>query len=390
MKVLWLTSWYPNKVNKTNGDFVQRHAQAASLYCKVDVIHVEKDTGNLLNKKVEIKKNSAENLTETIVLFKSNSLPFVGRILSFLKYKKLFKQQLNAYFKDNGLPDMVHVQIAMKAGLLALMLKKKYHIPYVITEQFTMYNSNAKDAYEKRSMIFKNSTKRIFANALLFLTVSKNLAEVVEKKIIKIPHKVMYNVVNTKYFFYKEYSENDQFTFVHASTMREQKNPHAIIDAFISFHERYPKSKLLMIGDVPQEITEYYIEKKLTGSTVEFTGFIPYEKLGAIIQTCNAFVLFSTRENMPCVVLEALCCGLPVITSNAGGTAEVIEENNGIVVYDYTKEALVKAMTNLYDSYHNYNRKEIAAKASAKFSYNVIGKEITDAYQSLLNKNKHS
>ena len=49
MKVLWLTSWYPNKVNETNGDFVQRHAQAASFYCKVDVIHVEKDIGSLLN-----------------------------------------------------------------------------------------------------------------------------------------------------------------------------------------------------------------------------------------------------------------------------------------------------------------------------------------------------
>ena len=76
-------------------------------------------------------------------------------------------------------------------------------------------------------------------------------------------------------------------------------------------------------------------------------ALLPYEKLGAIVQKCNAFILFSKRENMPCVVLEALCCGFPVITSNAGGTAEVIDENNGIVVFDYTTEALTKAMIKL-------------------------------------------
>ena len=388
MKVLWLASWYPNEANETNGDFVQRHAEATSLYCKVDVIHVEKDTNSFIKKKVEIKKIKKGNLTETIVLFKPNTLFFVGRIISVLKYKELFKQQLNKYIKENGLPDIVHVQIAMKAGILALWLKKKYNIPYVITEQWTMYNSEAPDAYEKRSIIFKNFIKKIFANASLFLTVSKNLAETIEKKILKVPFKIAYNVVNTKYFFYKEENKKQQFAFVHASTMREQKNPQAIIDAFILFHQQYSNCKLLMIGDVPQEVNEYYFKKKLPENVIEFTGFIAYEKLGTIIQKCNAFVLFSKRENMPCVVLEALCCGLPVITSNAGGTAEVINKDNGVVVFDYTTDALLQAMIKLYNSYDTYNRKKIASDASETFSYNTIGKQITAAYESVIKDNK--
>ena len=87
---------------------------------------------------------------------------------------------------------------------------------------------------------------------------------------------------------------------------------------------------------------------------------------------------------MPCVVLEALCCGLPVITSNAGGTAEVIDENNGIVIYDYNKEALTNAMKNLYINYHHFNRKNISAKAMEMFSYKTIGKQITDMYKDVL------
>ena len=108
---------------------------------------------------------------------------------------------MNEYIKKNGLPDIVHVQIAMKAGIIALWLKKKYNIPYVITEQWTMYNSKAKDAYEKRSFIFKNFTKKIFENASVFLTVSKNLAEIIEKKLYKVPFKVVYQRSKYKIFF---------------------------------------------------------------------------------------------------------------------------------------------------------------------------------------------
>jgi glycosyltransferase involved in cell wall biosynthesis len=384
MKVLWLTSWYPNKLNKTNGDFIQRHAQAASLYCKVDVIHIEKDIHSVLNQPIEIKKNSEGNLSETIILFKPDKLPLAGKLFSLLKYKRLYYQQIKKYIKENGLPDIVHVQIAMKAGIIALWMKKKFGVKYVITEQWTMYNSDAGDAYEKRSFVFKNVTKKIFTNASLFLTVSKNLAEVIEKKIVKIPYKIVYNTVNTQFFFYKENSAQQPFTFVHVSTMHEKKNPKAIIDAFILFHTKKPHSKLIMTGDVPQDVDGYYRQKKLPENIIEFTGFIPYEKLGAVVQQCNAFILFSTRENMPCVVLEALCCGLPVITSNAGGTAEVIDESNGIVVYDYTTEGLLKAMIQLCNSYHLYNQKEIAHKAAAKFSYDTIGKKITGAYQFLI------
>ena len=386
MKVLWLTSWYPNKVSPTNGDFVQRHAQATSLFCKVDIIHVEKDTNNLLDQSIEIKKNAEGNLSETIVLFKENKLPLIGKLMSLMKYKKLYQQQIKKYIKENGLPDLVHVQIAIKAGIIALWMKRKFGVSYVITDQWTIYNSTAKDAYEKRSVFFKNFTKKIFSNAALFISVSKNLVKTIAKKITELPFAIVYNVVNTNYFFYSE-KKREHFTFVHASTLGEQKNPEAIIDAFIAFNKKYPDTRLLLIGEAPDDLKKYVSQKNIAENIIEFTGFIPYEKLGAVVQQCHAFLLFSKRENMPCVVAEAFCCGLPVITSNAGGTAEVINENYGIVVYDYTSKALNKAMTQLYETYDKYNQKIIAFEAALKFNYNVIGKQISDAYKSVLNNN---
>lgn len=382
MKVLWLTSWYPNKITPENGDFVQRHARALSLFCNVDVIHVEKDSLQILNQSIEISKNKNGNLTENIILFSPVKIPVIGKYLSFLKYKKLFKQAVLQYIKESGLPDLVHVHIAMKAGVIALWVKKKFDVPFTITEHWTIYNSTAVDAYEKRGIIFKNYTKKIFQNASLHISVSKNLAETIGRKISNLPFKIVYNTVNTSHFFYT-HSKNADFTFVHASSLGEQKNPEIIIDAFTCFIQDNPSAKLLLIGEAPANLKKYADQKKLPPGSINFTGFIPYEKLGTIVQQCHVFVLFSRRENMPCVVAEALCCGLPVITSNAGGTAEVINDNNGIVVYNYSKQALTSAMARVYSTYNQYNPEKISEEAISVFKYEAIGQKIMDAYQTV-------
>jgi glycosyltransferase involved in cell wall biosynthesis len=384
IKALWLTSWYPNQLDEWNGDFVQRHAQAVSLYCNVEVIHVQADAGELLHEPVIIKKNSEGNLTETIVLFKRSYLRFAGKLLSFLRYKKLFKEQVKKYIERNGLPDIVHVHVPMKAGIIGLWVKKKYKVPYIVTEHWTIYNSNDDDAYESRSFVFRKFTRTIFENSKLFLPVSENLGEVICKKVISIPFTVVHNVVNTKYFNYKSPKDNDPFTFIHVSTLNDQKNPYAIIEAFLSFNKIYPSSKLIIAGEVHGDLFDYILEKRLSKSPVQFLGLVSYPEVAKLMQQSHAFILFSLYENMPCVILEALCCGLPVITSNVGGIPEVINENNGIVISVYEKEALQKAMIDLYNNYHKYNKEKISSDAIAKFSYETIGKKIQDIYKEVL------
>lgn len=380
MNVLWLTSWYPNKINPTNGDFIQRNVMAVAQFCDVQVIHVEKDDKHVLQQPVETITNSDGRLNEKIVLYKQEN-----KVQSFLTYKKLFKKEVKKYIAENGLPEIVHVHVAMKAGMIALWLKKKYNIPYVITEHWTIYNSTASDRFENRSIIFKKLTRQVFRNASLFISVSKNLADIIAKKIVAIPYTIAYNVVDTSIFFYKEKINPGIFTFIHISTGKEQKNPEAIIDAFIDFHHHQPLSRLWIVGDMPQKLHQYYEQRKLPTGIIEFKGFIPYDQLGNIVQQCDAFILFSKRENMPCVILEALCCGLPVLTSNSGGVSEVVDENNGIIVKDYNTNALTGAMLQLFTQYKNYDRKAIAEKAKSMFSFAETGARITEAYLQVLN-----
>ena len=45
IKVLFISSWFPNRIHPANGDFVERHAQAAALYNEVAVLYVQAEPG---------------------------------------------------------------------------------------------------------------------------------------------------------------------------------------------------------------------------------------------------------------------------------------------------------------------------------------------------------
>ena len=98
------------------------------------------------------------------------------------------------------------------------------------------------------------------------------------------------------------------------------------------------------------------------------------------MQQSDAFLLFSRFENQPCVVLESLCCGLPVISTKVGGIGELIDESNGILIESGDVNGLVWAMQRMMDDHSKYERATIAAKASAAFNYQAVGKRIADLY----------
>src|SRR5690349_1647869 len=126
IRALWLTSWYPNKLDAVNGDFIQRHARAVALFSKVDVIHLEPDKNNVLSDRVEIWKATNGNLSETIVLYQLNNNFLFGKLISFKRYLSLFKKQIQQYISLYGKPDIIHVHVPVKAGIIALWMKRKY------------------------------------------------------------------------------------------------------------------------------------------------------------------------------------------------------------------------------------------------------------------------
>lgn len=206
----------------------------------------------------------------------------------------------------------------------------------------------------------------------------------INRHFVKLPYRVVPNVVETALFFYEPFPTiHRRFRFIHPSSMTYPKNPEGILQACKIVKDKGHDFELLMIGNKDERLASLADDYGLTGKVV-FKPVVPYEEVARQMRISSALLLFSHYENMPCVLLEALCCGLPVVSSRVGGVEEVINDTNGILVERENVEELASAMINMMKNHHHYNRQNIALAAQAQFNYDAIGKRYLAIYEEYL------
>lgn len=377
LKVLWLASWYPNKTDAFIGDFIQRHARAVSIYNDVYVINIAKYDKGI----VEDTKITHNNLTEHILYLKKH-IGFFKRIIYFFNWVALYKKIIKEYIDTYGKPDLVHVHVPYNAGLIALYIKIKYKIPYLLTEHWGIYNDEVSDSYKKKSFLFKLVTKIIIKKSVIFLPVSKFLGEAVNRIVLVKDYLVIPNVVDCNLFFFNE-KQVPIFRFIHISNMVALKNVAGIINAAKILFIEDICFELILVGNANNDIRKMVNSFGLE-NCISFTGEIPYENVAVEIQQSNVLIIFSNIENSPCVIGEALCCGLPIIATDVGGIPELVNNNNGILVTAKNDLELSMAMKRIIEEYTTYDRSKIADDAKKLFSYPQIGKQINDIYKTVI------
>ncbi len=384
MKVLWLASWYPNKFEPVNGDFIQRHAKAVSQLLPIHVFHITQ-IGKDIETEKPLETNTNHNLTESVCYFKFKKwgIPIIDKIRYNLLYKKKAIECVEAYMNKNGKPNLIHVHVPMKAGWIAYTLFKKYNIPYIISEQASYYDDDAPDNFNSRSWFFKRTAKKVCTHAKAISNVSGKIAKKMEKNFDINKVYTIYNIADTNSFFYKPFSSTE-FIWLHVSTLSEQKNVTGIIKAFYNLKkENKQKAKLILVG-AKIHLHEALVNELQLEKDILFIGEVPHNKVASYMQQANAFVLFSNHENFPCVLVEALCCGLPVIASDVGGIAEAINESNGTIVSSNDISSLTNAMMNMMMNYKNYNQEQIALHAKQLYDDSIIAKQFIGLYDTCL------
>lgn len=384
IKALWLCSWFPDKAQEQNGDFIERHAIAASLFSGIDVFHVVPVPTTLLDgKKIEqtvVRKHLSLSYHTALYRKKNNQLQ--NRLYAVWQYFSQYKKLINTHIAVQGLPDIVHVHIALRDGLVALWLKNKYNIPYVLTEHWTLYHKDNGNAFKQKSLLFKYLVKKILKNAAIVLPVSNHLGNTLQQIVPAIQYRTIPNVVNTESFQYKELSTQEDFIFIHVSSLIDLKNPKGIIEAFENVHRQYPFTQLLLIGEIKN------LQTKVSNAGITLIDTIPNEDVAAYLQKSQVFVLFSETENQPCVLLESFCCGLPVISTAVGGVPEVVTEKNGILIEPGNVQMLMDKMIYMIQNYHQYDRRSISENAIAQYNYKKIGADINDVYSDIIQNQK--
>lgn len=385
MTVLWLTSWYPSRTHATDGDFTERQAKAVAQQVQVTVLFVTKDA-NLPAGTEQCEITTEGNLTVYRVYYaKGKWVGWIEKLLSVSKYFRLQKKYYRQIVKDKGQPSLVHVQVAMKAGLLALWLKKQYQIPFVVTEHWTGYYPQSQPSIYQQNLLYRSLNKKILQQADRFLPVSAHLGQTVNTHFVAKPFAVVPNVVNTELFFYQA-NNLPVFRFIHPSYLNYQKNPEGMLRACQLAVSQGARFELWLLGNQDARLMAMADEMGLLNHTVFFKPAVPYAEVAQLMQQSSALLLFSRFENLPCVVLEALCCGMPVISSGVGGIPEVVNQSNGLLVPSEDETALAAAIQQMITSYAQYNRAAIAASASAQFGYATVAQQFVQVYQQVIGK----
>ncbi len=380
--ILWLPSWYPNRTDIYQGDFIERHAKAVNAYTKLTIMVVIKDE-NLPVNKTEIDRTVSGNLTVYNIYYgRSSYSGWIEQLISLFRYFKLQKKIFKQLTATEGMPKLVHVHVAMKAGLLALWLKKEYNIPFVVTEHWTGYYPQSEPNIYNSNWLFRLLNKRILEQATCILPVSKDLGKMINENFVKTSCRVIPNTVDVSLFYYKPYTTK-RFRFIHPSYMNYQKNPEGILQACKMVKDQGHDFELLMLGNKPADLQKMVADYGLTNQ-VYFRQAVPYAEVAKEMQESNALLLFSRFENLPCVIAEALCCGLPVISSRVGGIAEVINALNGRLMESENVAALSVAMIKLMHSYQTYDQQQISERAVETYQYAKVGNEILEVYKTIL------
>src|SRR4051812_15100701 len=134
MKVLFLTTWYPNTNNPSHGIFVQDQALALSREHEICVVAARIDYSSFRFSKLKKHASNNQKIGE-IRLVVSKSLPVFNQFNFFVRtfwatYKIARKFQ----------PDVIHGNIGYPGGFWSWLISKAIGKPYVITEHTRITN----------------------------------------------------------------------------------------------------------------------------------------------------------------------------------------------------------------------------------------------------------
>ena len=160
----------------------------------------------------------------------------------------------------------------------------------------------------------------------------------------RFPFQKIPNVVNTDLFYPSENAPSPNFPVHSYFLFAISKKSGGNYRAFIKLLSRVYRLNLVLVGPLNPSIQEMIKAMRIRPDQLHCTGEIPYDQVAVELRKSSSLVMFSFYENMPCVILEALCSGLPVIATRVGGIPEIIGKENGILINVGKETELLDAM----------------------------------------------
>ena len=236
------------------------------------------------------------------------------------------------------------------------------------------------------SNLRKKITRKILLPRSAHVVVQTQQIKEFFNKNIQKKTTVIYNPVNEQVFEVKgeRLKVNDERLnrIVSVGRLYPQKDQKTMIEAFAKVSKRYPDWSLTIFGEGPErEALESLVERLKVKDKVLLPG--RSENIIDELNKSKIFCLSSVYEGMSNALVEAICVGLPIVTTKVSGTEELIKDGeNGFIVNIGDKEAMAKALVKIIEDENLQNQFAEKNKAQAiKFETNTI----VDQWEDLVN-----
>lgn len=173
------------------------------------------------------------------------------------------------------------------------------------------------------------------------------------------------------------------FTFVSiASVISRRKGFQYLVPAFRKLHEEFPKTKLVLVGQILPSFVPELEQRGSVHPSIVFTGEVPPREAARLMRESDAFVLASLGEPFGMVLVESAASGLPIVATNAGGgPPDVVEEGKtGYLVEPASQDALYAGMKKLVQNPAHARAMGVYAAQAArqKYTWDTLEKRVVD------------
>ena len=233
---------------------------------------------------------------------------------------------------------LIHSHHPILIGAAAANFARKLHLPLVYTfhtqiEQYTHYVPFFRQQYVKERT--RKKMRQYLSKCDTIICPSPGIRPLIESYNLDTPIVDLPNAIDLTKFQGHDVTHaemrrrlsipKDALVSLSVGRLATEKGLTFLFQAFAALERE--NHHLVVVGSGPQnEELIQFVEQLGVGSRVHFLGAVPYEEMPAIYAQSDLFVICSTTEVKPLVVLEALASGLPVIAVSACGTADTLTD----------------------------------------------------------------
>lgn len=244
------------------------------------------------------------------------------------------------------------------------------YLVYKIIRPFVTFLS-LQTFYKADAVIFPSQDSRQFYNSLI--------PHIKKKYVIPIGIDLTKGIKQSK--------KGKAITFLSVGYLTKRKGHIVLLKAFKKLIQHNASVRLSIVGNGPEfDTLKTYIKNNTLEKSVDLIGFISPKIIQTLYQKADVFVLPSLEDSFPTVVLEAMSYGLPLIATDTGSVAEMVERA-GIMAKSGDTSSLYKAILELYSfPQRRQLLSQNARKQVKKYVWSDIIKKYASIYKDLHKK----